>query len=272
MRRPRLFCPTLSTGLVRLSAEESHHATASLRASAGQEVILFDGAGTEAVGAIVRIGGRPLCGRRSIEIEVETLTTVPFALSCRLTLAVAMGRGHRQGYLIEKCTELGVAAIWPVMAERSVSKPGSDAVAKWTRRAIEAAKQSEQAWVPTISPPQTFQESLHHAPDFDAATLLDAGRGEEANPLGGGHGPPHKQDTGETLTPFSALLARQPESSTVLIWVGPEGGWSKRERLLATEAGIVRTSLGPTILRTETAAVAACAAGALDTASRRQSP
>ena len=245
MRRPRLFCPTLSTGLVRLSAEESHHATASLRASAGQEVVLFDGAGTEAEGTIARIG------RGNIEIEVETLTAVPFALACRLTLAVAMGRAHRQGYLIEKCTELGVAAIWPLIAERSVSKPGSDAVAKWTRRAIEAAKQSEQAWVPTISPPRTFNESLVHAPDFDAATLLD---------------------TGQALTSFSTLLARQPESNTVLIWVGPEGGWSTAERSLATEAGIERTTLGPTVLRTETAAVTACAAGALDTAGRRNSP
>ena len=232
----RLFCPTLTEGAVRLSSEESHHAIAVLRVKIGAEVILFDGAGTEAVGHVQRID------RRQLEVNVGRLMRQPFELTHRLTLAVAMPKTHRQGYLIEKCTELGVAAIWPISTARAVTKPGRAAVERWQRRAIEAAKQSRRSWVPHVTAPRSFDESIEHAGDFDAAGITE----RDASAI-----------------PFPTFLAGQSESSSVLVWVGPEGGWTDDERNRAIAAGAIPTGLGPGVLRTETAAVAVCAAAAL---------
>jgi 16S rRNA (uracil1498-N3)-methyltransferase len=232
----RLFCPTLSEGSIVVAAEESRHAIASLRAKPGHEIILFDGAGREAVGVISRIE------RRRLHVGVERITKHPFELSRKITLAVAMGRVHRQSYLVEKCTELGAAAIWPIITERSVTKPGGPAVDKWQRRAIEAAKQSGRSWVPQVAAPQPVAAILHRAGDFDASSVA-------------------LPDL--TSIPFSAFLAAQRAGSAVLVWVGPEGGWSSAERETLVRSGAIPTTLGPTVLRTETAAVAVCAAAAM---------
>ncbi len=258
MRCARLFCPNLDEGTVELPPEEARHAVGSLRLKGGAEVVLFDGAGGEADGVVARVG------RHSVAVEVGAMTVRPFELAHRITLAVAMGRAQRQGYLIEKCTELGVAAIQPVIAERSVTKPGADAVGKWSRRAIEAAKQSGRAWVPVISVPCSFAESLTYASDFDASCVVhpcavsDVPRSDERE---------DSVRTGATSNlPFSALLAELPDSPSVLVWVGPEGGWSDEECRQAVDAGAIAASLGPTVLRTETAAIAVCAAAALASA------
>lgn len=267
MRPYRLFCPNLTEGEVLLSAEESHHAVAVLRAKPGQEIILFDGAGGQAMARIVEID------RRLLRVEMKQPVQLPFELASRITLAVAMTRPHRQAYLIEKCTELGVAAIWPIIAERSVGKgePRVSAptsvgtsrglkstadqtrkqetrVDKWSRRAIEAAKQSGRAWVPKIATPQRFLESTDRIGEFDAASLT--------------HPDP-------ALMPFDRFLASGPVGRSVLVWVGPEGGWSEAEYDRAIDAGAVLTTLGPTVLRTETAAVAVCAAAALQSTADR---
>jgi 16S rRNA (uracil1498-N3)-methyltransferase len=244
MRPIRLFCPTLTEGPVVLSPEESHHAMASLRAQPGREVVLFDGAGGEGVGVVdLETGGEGRAEKyRRLRVQVSSVRQRPFELAHEITLAVAMTKPLRQGYLVEKCTELGVAAIWPVMAERSVGKPTAAAVEKWHRRAVEAAKQSGRAWIPQIAGPHSFTERLTRVGEFSASVLL------------------HTDPSG---TPFNAVLAAQPEGAAVLAWVGPEGGWSDAERDRAVEAGVVPGTLGPTVLRTETAAVAVCAAAAM---------
>ncbi len=236
MRRHRLFCPDLSEGAVVLPPEESHHAVASLRAKPGREVVLFDGFGGEGVGRIAQINGR------QVRVDVAEVTRRPFELPHKVTLAVAMVKAHRQGYLIEKCTELGAAAIWPIIADRSVSKPTEAARKKWVRRAIEAAKQAERSWMPKIAPPQTFSQSVERIGEFDASSIT--------------HIDP-------SAKPFWTFLVSQADGSSILVWVGPEGGWSDDERGLALQAGATLTTLGPTVLRTETAAVAVCAAASM---------
>lgn len=249
MRRPRLFCDSLCEGQVSLSPEEAHHARTSLRLTAGNEVVLFDGAGGESAGEIARID------RKGVVVDAGSMTRRPFELAYRVTLAIALGRAHRQGYVIEKCTELGVAAIWPVVADRSVSRPGGDAARKWSRRAIEAAKQAGRAWIPSIADSRTFAEALECVTAFDATCLTCP-----AAPV---------VDTRKLEpVPFAGFLAALPESSSVLVWVGPEGGWSESEQTRAIEAGAVAATLGPTMLRTETAAVAVCAAAAMVSAER----
>lgn len=254
MSSRRLYCPDLKEGLNCLPPEESHHAVSSLRAKAGDEFTVFDGRGHEARVQVERVT------RRQIQVVVERITERPFELLHRITLAVAMTKAHRQGYLIEKCTELGAAAFWPILAERSVVRcalhaprltgrgadPASAAVDKWSRRAVEAAKQSARAWVPMVEAPQTFAGAVARIGEFSAAAI--------AHP-------------DSSATPFTLFLSNHQEGSTLLVFVGPEGGWSEGESRAAIVAGAVSIRLSPTILRSETAAVAVCAAAALYSAS-----
>lgn len=251
MRCPRLYCPDLRAGLQFLPQEESHHAHVALRLATGNAVVLFDGQGNEGTGTIVE------AGKKKTSVDVQTIKKRPFELFHRITLAVAMGRVHRQGYLIEKCTELGVAAIQPIIAERSVSKPDGGSIDKWKRRAIEACKQAGRAWLPKIEAPISFDDSLQHVKSFDSTCLvhpsMDTQTGAECStPI---------KAPGQ---PFSSLLASLSVPSSILVWVGPEGGWSEQERQDAERAGVSLASLGPTVLRTETAAIAVCAAAAMD--------
>ena len=228
-----------------LSPEESHHAATSLRLSAGDSVALFDGAGSEADGLITRVN------RKRVDVDISEIKRVPFELTCKLTLGIAMGRTHRQAYLVEKCTELAVAAIWPIIAERSTARPGASAVSKWERRAIESAKQSQRAWVPQFEATMPLGSCLAQASKFDVAAMAD---------------------TGTNAIPLPEILGRNRDAKSMLILIGPEGGWSDAERSQAADAGWLVTGIGPTILRTETAAVAACAAVAMNFARRNDRP
>lgn len=237
MPQRRFFHPRLTEGIVELAPEEAHHAVTALRAREGDEVILFDGSGHEAVGRIARIR------RRGVQVDVGEIKTFPFDLTRRITLAVAPVKAHRQSYLVEKCTELGVAAIWPIATERSVVKPAAATIAKWRRRAIEAAKQSGRRWLPVIEESQSFDVCVARFGAFDIVAMTDVGG---------------------SACSFQSFLSGIPEAAAVLVLIGPEGGWVARERESTRAAGAHAVSLSPTVLRVETAAVTVCAAAALN--------
>lgn len=255
MTRVRLYCPELSkhgeakerNGLtvVALSQEESHHAMTVLRCRRGDAVVLFDGLGREAPGEITQ------ADRRRVLVTIGPLTEHPFDCAYPITLAVAVGKAHRQSYLVEKCTELGVAAIWPMISEHSVTHPKDAAVEKWSRRAVEAAKQSGRRWAPVVEPPQSFGDVLARAGGFAVAAIAHPDAKARA---------------------FLDVLSEQPAGSSILVCVGPEGGWSNEECERAGQFGAVPVWLAPTVLRVETAAVAACAAAALLSVSGGQLP
>lgn len=233
MRRHRLYCPTLGPGRVELPTEEVHHATRALRLSEGHEVVVFDGLGREGIGVVTRVG------KHELAVEVGALVERPFELSRHLTLATAVPKAPRQGFLVEKCTELGAAELWPLNAERSAVKASEACVRKWRRRAIEAAKQSGRAWLPKVGPPRSFGDCVDQRGQFDATFLTD---------------------TAGTARSLSLALDDHPEGGSLLVVIGPEGGWTDTERALAIKAGIPTVTLAPTELRIETAAIAACAA------------
>lgn len=233
MSEVRIYCTTLATGEQVLSPEESHHLVHVLRAKTGQPVTLFDGAGGEAKATLVGIE------RRTALVNVESVMHRAFELAHRVTLAVAVGKQNRHAYMIEKCTELGVYAVWPMIAAHSVTRPNATAVEKWRRRAIEASKQSGRAWTPEIRLPQRYAEVLASAGSFAAAGYCD------------------RSADGRSVRAF---LDEAHTPCDVLLLVGPEGGWSDHERQAAREAGLNPVTLGPTTLRWETAAVAVCAA------------
>lgn len=238
---PRLYCPGLGRAPLQLPAEELHHARNVLRIRSGDWVALFDGAGRESVATVGAVH------RTGMELQAGEITLRPFELACRLTLFIALPRQHRQGFLVEKCTELGVAAMVPMATARSVVRPSTTLCEKLHRRAVEAAKQSGRAYVPSIGSPLEFADSLKHAPEFARAVV--------ANPATDGRA-------------MLDVLRDVPAGGAVACWIGPEGGWADEELEAAKSGGLAFVSLAPTILRIETAAMAVCAGAALCSAGR----
>ncbi|MBI1825771.1 MAG: 16S rRNA (uracil(1498)-N(3))-methyltransferase [Planctomycetes bacterium] len=232
----RFFCPDLVVGGVSLPPEEAHHAISVLRLRSGDTVILFDGNGAEAGGVVTDIS------RRDVRVQIDAVETREFESSIRLTLAVAMIKAHRQNYMIEKCTELGVFAIQPLATQRCVVQTAEAGVEKWRRRAIEAAKQSKRVWVPKIHAPASVAESVTAAPEFDFRAVADF----------------HV-----TVNSLSIALAAAKNMKSAIIFIGPEGGWTDDERAMFEASEFQCVLLSPTVLRTETAAIAACATVAM---------
>ncbi len=236
MRTARFHVTRVEAGRIALPSEEAHHARSVLRSHVGDPVELFDGRGAVGRGTICAIE------RHTVGVEVAHVEHVEFDLRHRIVLAVAVGKAHRQSYLVEKCTELGVARIWAIRSERSVAKPGEFAAEKWSKRAVESCKQCGRAWTPEFDGPFRVEQALARRGDFAAMALAD----------------PH-----EGAIPFDGFLRTLSAGSSVLVWIGPEGGWTEAERSNLIAQGATAVRLAPTILRTETAAVAACATAAM---------
>jgi 16S rRNA (uracil1498-N3)-methyltransferase len=206
----------------RLVRGEEHHLRVR-RAADGDRVELRDGAGLVGTGRLVRTA-------RAWRVEIDAARV----LGRPPALALAVGAGDRERFewLVEKATELGVTCIVPVETERTAAvatRVRPRHVEKLRRRALEAVKQCGAAWAPVI-----------HEPEPLAAFVGRAAEGERwlADPGGGGAG---------------------PAGNSVTVLVGPEGGLTERERVVAQAAGYRPVWLGPHMLRFETAAVAAAA-------------
>ncbi len=228
MADPRFYTgpQKLEPGLVALSETESRHAASSRRLGVGDEVVLFDGRGGEARGHIESID------RRAVRVEIAAVERRAADALIELTLAVSFPKGPRQDVLVEKCTELGVAAIWPMRCERSIAELSPHRFGKLRRTVIEACKQSQRAWLCELLEPVSFAKVLGAVGQFEAAVIADgnAGQSDAGGPTS------HK---------------------SVLALVGPEGGFTTGELEAAREAGCGTLRLGQTVLRTETAAMAA---------------
>jgi 16S rRNA (uracil1498-N3)-methyltransferase len=226
----RLFVPPaqlppaqLDASQVRLTPEQTRYLTLVLRLRAGDELELFDGEGGRypaqlESGEILRVGAR-------LEAEARALEVV---------LAQALAKGEKMDLIVQKATELGVARIVPLVAERSVVKLSAERGASRTERfrriAQEAARQCGRADVPLIDEPQQL-EPLLAATDCLCLVL----------------------DPAERLR----LSAAARGVSRLLLAIGPEGGFSPAELALAQRSGALTVGLGPLVLRTETAGLAA---------------
>jgi 16S rRNA (uracil1498-N3)-methyltransferase len=233
----RFFVEQPIRGLtVDLAGDEARHLTSVMRASIGNEVTLFDGGGAEFVARIGAITKQSVCldilERREISREL------PFFLS----VAVALPKGDRQKWLIEKTTELGVTRLIPLITERGVAQPVESALDRLRRGVIEASKQCGRNRLMEIAEPRRAAELF--ADTAIAETRLIA------HP--GGHG---LDSTQVSLSP--RLIAA----------VGPEGGFTDAEVAAATVAGWQSVSLGSRILRVETAAIAIAAWATIGAAS-----
>lgn len=274
----RFFVETLSSGVIRLGAAEARHALAARRLSVADTVVLFDGRGGEGTGRITS------ASKDAVQVEVSSVLHRQRPRP-QLTLAVATPKGPRQDVLVEKCAELGVAGIWPIVTERGVATVTAHRLGKWRRTTIEAAKQSGQAWLPELRPPASLGDLLAEPGRFDHAVVatvvpmdgLDLERGQMEIAEGRGSLSGEESSASQPflrrvssrlasgqhmpyLLHLSYLMDAWREADTILAFVGPEGGWTDHELIALLDAGVKPVRLGPNTLRIETAAIALAAA------------
>jgi 16S rRNA (uracil1498-N3)-methyltransferase len=232
-RVPRVFCDaTLASGAVaELPATAAHHVTRVLRLKPGGTLILFDDSGKEYRGELLD------ASRRSPKVRVLDAGTREPDPVLAIHLILGVSRGQRMDYALQKATELGVTEITPVITRRSVVRLQDDKreqrQAHWRHILIHACEQSGRCRLPVLHPPVDFSE--RPAIPGQAGVLLD----------------PLSDQT---------LVDLDPPSGALALLVGPEGGLSEQERQAALDEGFTGVRLGPRILRTETAPLAAIAA------------
>jgi 16S rRNA (uracil1498-N3)-methyltransferase len=195
--------------------------------------LLFDGSGREFPAVIDRVG------HGEVRLTILDRQEVDRELPIRLMLAVALPKGDRQKWLVEKAVELGVQRLIPLKTERSVAQPVAQALARLQRSVIEASKQCGRNRLMQIAQPQNWPDLV--ATTRDIPTRILAHPEGQARATERGHQP---------QAPLAAAL-----SDPVLLAVGPEGGFSAEEIALAVDAGWRVVDLGPRILRVETAAI-----------------
>jgi 16S rRNA (uracil1498-N3)-methyltransferase len=233
---PRFHCtaPLGSGRRVALPADVFHHAVRVRRLRAGDELVLFAGDGFEAHAKLTDVG------RDAAQIEVLQVDPVDRESPLAITLLQGISSGDRMDYTLQKAVELGVSAIVPVTAERSIvrlqGERADKRAAHWREIVVSACEQCGRNRLPDVSAATAMGTALTMSGGTATRFMLAIGGTRRLNdfdpPAGGG----------------------------VVLLAGPEGGLSPEEQRLATRAGFVALSLGPRVLRTETAAIAAIAA------------
>jgi 16S rRNA (uracil1498-N3)-methyltransferase len=227
----------IAADLVTLGGAEAHHLLHVMRAVVGDSVTLFDDSGTEWTGVIEKTG------RSEVQVRITGRREISRELSIQLNVGVALPKGERQKWLVEKLTELGVTTVTPLVTQRGVAQPTGAAVERLGRTIIEAAKQCGRNRLMRIAEPQLWSDWISAVPDTNPES---AERRFFAHPGG----------TALSLVDLSAPIATRQA-------IGPEGGLTNEEISAATAAAWQPVDLGPRILRVETAAVALSAAVAL---------
>lgn len=208
------------------------HLRDSLRLELGEQIWVCDGQGTRYLMELTRVTKQELTGR-ILSTSQEPVRTAP-----RLRLAQALLKGEKMDWVIQKATELGVSEIIPLQSRHTIVQLRPERLdaqlARWQRIALEAAQQSEQWHMPIIAQPQTLAACLTNHPAPTLSLILTERR------------------DGQSLHSI-----RLPENSneSVMMLIGPEGGWATEEVAQAEQAGCARITLGPHILRAETAAI-----------------
>jgi 16S rRNA (uracil1498-N3)-methyltransferase len=234
----RAYCqpPEREPSEIPLSAEESHHLVTVNRAQPGDTVVAFDGRGNE---WICELAGDQKPGARLKVRFRQQAKPLPY----EITLGQALPKGQFMDAIVRKATELGAARIAPLESERTIVHLDADRtdrkIDKWQQAAIEAAKQCGNPFVPEILPLQT------------AAAFMEASRGYDLKLIASLE--PGARPLKSVLAAYAAAKGRAPR--TVLWLVGPEGDFTPAEMNRSKSAGFEPISLGPLVLRCETAAI-----------------
>ncbi len=237
MATARFLVESIANDLVWLEGREARHARGARRLGVGDEVVVFDGTGGEARGRITELGE----SRIAVSIVERR---IPSRSGAGLTMFVAMPKGDRADWLVEKAAELGATRLVPLKTARGVVVPSATRIERWGRKCVEAAKQSGA----TI--PMRIEAAL-------GADAISGRVGEFARMLVG--------ERGGDAVRMADLMGELTKGETAVI-VGPEGGLTSEELGVLSRATVRAVRLGDSTLRIETAAIAFAAAWAMATA------
>jgi 16S rRNA (uracil1498-N3)-methyltransferase len=219
-----------------LTGSEAHHARAVLRMKPAEKLVLFNGRGREITAEIVDLSGAGIQLRKLHEAETP-------ALRSRIILGQAIPKGKNMDLIVQKAVEIGAAEIAPIISDRTVVQVDLESAAqkhaKWQQIAIEAAKQCGQNWLPQVHAPRRLGDFFLASTTFDLRLI--------------GSLQPDAQHLKEILADYSNEHQHLPGS--VLMLIGPEGDFTPAELALARHHGCRPITLGPVILRVETAAI-----------------
>ena len=231
---PRVFVPPelIKEGEVRFTEELLHHLRRVLRIRSGSHFLVTDGKGSEYVVKFTAATKKP---RGEILKSRPSTSESPL----RSILVQSVPKGNLMGQVLRKSVELGVGEIWPIVTARTVavmkSRSQKGRQERWQRIVEGAVAQSVRAGRPLLHETQTWEKCLAHTVDVELKLLLREGEG-----MG-----------------LKEVLREIPSLSSVLVAVGPEGGWRSEEVAEAVRAGFLAVGMGPRTLRTETAGPAA---------------
>jgi 16S rRNA (uracil1498-N3)-methyltransferase len=221
---------------VRLSAEQAHQVCHVLRLKAGDAIVVLDGAGTEYDVKLTSASGREVAG------QIVNRRKAAGEPSVEIVLFQSLLARDKFEWVLQKGTEVGASRFVPVQTERTLLRArqiDAKKIVRWQRIITEAAEQSHRGRIPEIEPAVTFTQALSQLVQFER-TIIAATSGQA-----------------KALT--EALAAEGKPFASVALLIGPEGGFSDEESAQACAAGAVPITLGPRILRTETAAIVTAA-------------
>ena len=224
----------MDSGRITIAGEDYQHLKKVLRAVKG-DVITVCCDGTDFLAEIEEIGNDSIFSRI---INQERNTTEP---DLKVTLYQGLPKSDKMEFIIQKCVELGVTEIVPLITERCISKINTDKdsrskISRWQKIALEAAKQCNRGIVPMIGEPLKFEEAVLLASKKDLSII------------------PYEK---ESAIGFRGIAAQCDRVFDASIFIGPEGGFTEQEIQLAESRNIKKITLGPRILRTETAGMVA---------------
>jgi 16S rRNA (uracil1498-N3)-methyltransferase len=226
-----------NAGALALGGSEAHHARDVLHMRVGEKLVLFNGRGHEITAEIVDLDGDEIRLKKLHEAETPPL-------QCRIVLGQAIPKGKNMDLIVQKAVEIGAAEIAPIISDRTVVRIDAESTvqkqSKWQQIAIEAAKQCGQNWLPYLHAPRKLAELLSAAGDSFDLQLI-------------GSLQPGAQHLKKILADYASEHQHPPRS--VLMLVGPEGDFTPAELALARRHGCQPITLGPIILRVETAAI-----------------
>jgi 16S rRNA (uracil1498-N3)-methyltransferase len=228
----RIYQPgMLAIGKLQLDEDASHHLARVLRAAIGDEIILFNGVGGE-YHAVIR-----LISKKGVDVEILKFSERTAESPVDIYLAQGIARGEKMDFVIQKAVEMGVTQIYPVMTERCNVRLDPEREQKrlqhWQAVVVSACEQSGRNYVPIVHAPMKLNLWLESV-NADIKFVLS----------------PHVENK---------LQEKMAQPASIAILIGPEGGLSDQEVSAASQHGFTALQLGPRVLRTETAALAALA-------------
>lgn len=234
MSRFFISCSDIVNNTIRITGEDVGHIKKVLRLKCGDNLIVCDGQGMDYNVRIDRIEENSVYAL--IIDSFKSFTEPPIGI----TLLQGMPKSDKMDYIIQKCVELGVNRIVPVLTERTVvkidnNKDAQKKAERWNKISKEASKQCNRGIIPKVEIPVSFIESLDILKNSDLALI------------------PYEK---ETINSLRYILSDRKNVNNICVMIGPEGGFTEKEVDLAVNVGATSVTLGPRILRTETAGLA----------------